>query len=38
MPKQDKLMWKDHGKNIQSALCEENKDEEDLINLENPPK
>lgn len=31
-------MWRDIAQNQHSALCEENKDEEDLVNLENPPK
>lgn len=38
LPKQDKLKWKDVANSQASALCEENKDEEDLVNLENPPK
>ncbi len=37
-PKQDQVVWKDLVENQPNALCEENKDEDDLINLTNPPK
>jgi hypothetical protein len=32
------LIWKDLKSNYKQGLCEENRDEEDLVNLVNPPK
>lgn len=32
------LVWKDTKSNFQQSLCEENRDEDDLVNLHNPPK